>query len=218
MSIQFIKRGGGGGGFPPDWSEIGYEDTPSGVIDGFNYAKEIYDNWDSSITTMANKYASNKQLSIFPLVNTSNVTDLNQAFNGSVLATFPLVDTSNVTDFTRAFSNCLLTNFPPIDTSKATYLSSMFASCSILKNVPVFNTNSIQGSGLNQVFGGCKSLTDESLNNILQMCINATNRITGSNRTLYKLGISDTTVYPVSRIQALSNYQAFIDAGWTIGY
>jgi hypothetical protein len=33
-----------GGSYPPDWSEIGYEDTPQAVIDGFNYAKEIQEN------------------------------------------------------------------------------------------------------------------------------------------------------------------------------
>ena len=46
----------GGSGYPPDWSEIGYEDTPPGILEGFEYAKEIQENWDSSITTMSSKY------------------------------------------------------------------------------------------------------------------------------------------------------------------
>ena len=65
------------------------------------------------------------------------------------------------------------------------------------------------------MFTGCVKLTDNSLNNILQICINAT-LYTGT-KTLYTLGFRSNK-YSVERIQALSNYQAFIDAGWTIGY
>ena len=61
---------GEGGSFPPDWSEIGYEDTPASIINDFNYAKEIQENWDSSITSMNNKYLSSTNLKIFPLVDT----------------------------------------------------------------------------------------------------------------------------------------------------
>lgn len=41
--------------YPPDWSELGYENTPQAIIDGFNYAKDIKDNWDSGITNMRRK-------------------------------------------------------------------------------------------------------------------------------------------------------------------
>ena len=39
-----------------------------------------------------------------------------------------------------------------------------------------------------------------------------------SKLALAQLGITDTTAYPTSRIQALPHYQDFLDAGWTIGY
>lgn len=243
MSIQFIKRGGGGGGFPPDWTEIGYEETPLYVIDDFNYAKDIKDNWDSSITSMYKKYESDSQLTIFPLVDTSNVTTMNRAFYYCMnLKNIPLLDTSNVTNFETAFFNCtslkeipffntskvttmyqafyrcrLIETVPSFDTSKVTTFYGCFDGCSNLKNVPILDMSSISSTGHLQMFSGCDALTDESLNNILQTCINAT-RISSSYRTLQNLGINNTTVYPVSRIEALSNYQAFINAGWTIGY
>jgi hypothetical protein len=278
----------GGGGFPPDWSEIGYEETPSGVIDGFNYAKEIKDNWDSSIVAMTSKYYQDKKLTIFPMVDTSNVTTMGYTFSDSSLMSLPLLDTSNVTNFQNIFSNCTalksipllntskvtmmtnafntckaLENIPLLDTSNVISMEGMFAYCQSLESVPLFNTgrvvrintmfrgckklksvplfdthkvsdftycfvdckkledvpvfdmSSISSSGHGSMFGGSPSLTDESLNNILQMFINATDRI--QTKTLKYAGFTATN-YPVSRIQALSNYQAFIDAGWTIGY
>lgn len=52
--------------YPPDWSELGYENTPQAIIDGFNYAKDIKDNWDSSITYMRRKIQFRFAIKIFP--------------------------------------------------------------------------------------------------------------------------------------------------------
>lgn len=51
--------------YPPDWSELGYENTPQAIIDGFNYAKDIKDNWDSSITYMRRKIQRRFAIKIF---------------------------------------------------------------------------------------------------------------------------------------------------------
>lgn len=263
MSIQFIKRGGGGG-FPPDWSEIGYEETPSSVIDNFNYAKDIKDNWDSSITKMTSKYRADVNLYFFPLVDTSNVTDMRETFYASALTNIALIDTSNVTTMNKTFYSCTrlktipllntdnvtnmgstfyncqrLLNIPLINTSSATRMDEMFRGCgelisipelntenvsnfsycfygcTKLKDVPVFNVNSVSGGGFTTMFGNCPSLTDESLNNILQMCINAVNITQAAYKTLSAIGLSQTQA---EICETLPNYQAFIDAGWTIGY
>lgn len=52
--------------YPPDWSELGYENTPQAIIDGFNYAKDIKDNWDSSITYMRREIQFRFAIKIFP--------------------------------------------------------------------------------------------------------------------------------------------------------
>ena len=65
-----------------------------------------------------------------------------------------------------------------------------------------------------RMFFYCFSLSDTSLDNILQMCINATSYT--ATKTLNHIGIYLDT-YPASRIQALPHYQDFLDAGWTIG-
>ena len=223
--------------YPPNWSEIGYEDTPQGIIDGFNYAKEIYDNWDSSVISLNNKFYNNKKLMIFPSVDTSNVINMQQAFAYSSLFSIPLIDTSKVTDFKYAFRGCIFTEIPLLDfssggsftgmfvncnnlveiptftfaTTKRYSMSSMFSSCTSLKNVPLLDIKNVDD--ISNMFSNCSSLTNESLNNIMGMCISAT-KIT-SNKTLKYIGLSQAQA---EVCQTLSNYQAFLDAGWTTGY
>ena len=227
----------GGGGYPPDWSLIGYSDTPQSVITDFNYAKEIYDNWDSSITSMANKYSYNNEIVLMPLVDTSNVTDMEYAFNYAVhFEYFPLLDTSKVTNFSYTFSNTDIRSIPLIDTSSAGSTRAMFSDCSKLTAVPLFNTSNAtnmnqmfygcsslvtvpafdtsKANNLNLCFGSCSQLSDESLNNIMRMCINTTTSYTRA-KTLATIGITSTQA---TRCQSLSNYQDFLDAGWTTGY
>lgn len=199
--------------YPPDWSEIGYQDTPQIVIDDFNYAKDIYDNWDSSITSMRQYFYNNTNISIMPLVDTSNVTSFAQCFQGCTsLKNVPLLNTSNVTNMGQTFQNCSqLEGLPLLDTSSVTTMMNMVASCAKLKNIPVFNTSKV--TNFSNAFQYCSKLTNESLNNVIEMCIGATS-YTGT-KTLAKLGITSAQA---TICQGLSNYQAFTAAGWTTGY
>ena len=180
--------GGGGGGL--DWSAIGYDSTPQAIIDGYNHALEIQNNFVPA-TSMWSKYANDRKLTFFPLVDTSISTSMSYMFsNCQGLISISLIDTKNVKNFERMFSGCYsLKDVPQFDTSNATVF---------------LNT-----------FNLCYCLSDNSLNNILKMCINATS-YTGS-KTFKILGFTSQD-YPVSRIEALPSYQAFLDAGWTIGY
>lgn len=205
-----------GGGYPPDWSEIGYEETPSSIIEAFNYAKEIQDNWDSSITSMNNKYMSDGILQIFPLVDTSNVTTMNHAFNSSNLGSVALINTSNVTSMNNTFRSCKnLIEVPLLNTNKVINFTQCFAACSNLREVPVLDTSSVTTFSFANVFQSCPALSNESLNNILQMCINAVKVTSPSYRNLKAIGL---TSEQATTCQSLSNYQAFIAAGWTTGY
>lgn len=56
---------------------------------------------------------------------------------------------------------------------------------------------------------------NESLNNIMTMCINAV-KIT--NSTYKKLSYIGLTQTQATRCKKLSNYQIFLDAGWSTGY
>lgn len=174
-----------GGDF--DWTILGYDNTPETITDAYNIALQIKNNWTSS----SRPYDINKNVIICPVVDTSEQTTW-WYFAGECkrLMQVPLLNTSNVTNFGNAFNGCSsLTVVPIFDTSSATSLGSMFS--------------------------GCFSLNDESLDNILQMCINAT-AYTGT-KTLKQIGFQKN-IYPVSKLETLPSYQDFIDAGWTTGY
>ena len=177
------------GGSSHAWSAIGYNGEPKSFQEMFDYSKEIYDNWDNTIIDLKRKFVGDKKLVWFPLVDTSNVTNMNYTFN-----------------------NCTsLKEIPQFDTSNVTNMSGMFQQCELLENVPQFDTSKV--TNMRDMFNLCKKLTDTSIDNILQFCI--TSKI--ENGTLQYLGFN-SNVYPINRIEALPHYQDFLDAGWTIGY
>lgn len=219
-----------------NWSEIGYSGTPQAITEGFNYAKEIYDNWDSSVTSVGGKFQKNTNLLILPMIDTSNVTNftnfcadarhliyiplidtskattLQGAFSGVTIIDFPALDTSSCTNFSNTFSNNKsLNHFSTIDTSNGKNFSNMFKDCEQLQDVDLLDLSS--ATNLQNMFSNCNQLTDYSLNNIMAMCIGAT-AYTGK-KTLRQLGLNSNKA---TRATQLENYQAFLDAGWTTGY
>lgn len=161
----------------------------------YNKIKNAYDNMSPRVLTDNDK-TIDKNIYFIPvkkdgtvLLNTSNVTNMIDMFSRCTnLTTIPLLDTSNVIDMRQMFSGCTsLQTIPLLDTSKVTYIQNMFY--------------------------GCTNLTDESLNNILAMCANATSYT--DTKTLKYLGL---TSEQADKCKTLSNYSAFTAAGWTIGY
>lgn len=139
---------------------------------------------------------------------------LNYAFGDFQGTTIPLLDTSNVTSMISMFANATnLLSVPLLDTSNVTNTGSMFQYCDNLVTVPILDLSSV--TFMRYMFRYCPSLSDTSLDNILQMCIGATSY--SSTKTLAFLGLTSTD-YPVNRIEALPHYSAFTSAGWTIGY
>ena len=87
----------------------------------------------------------------------------------------------------------------------------MFYGCSELRDIPVLNASHIKD--MQNMFYGCSYLTDESLNNILLMCANATSYT--ATKTLKYLGLDESQS---NKCKAFTNYQAFLDAGWQTGF
>lgn len=231
-----------GGSTDLDWQTIGYDKRPNVIDYGYEYAQEIQKNWTPS-TSLDNKFSNDKDIRFMPLVDTSTATSMQSMFsNCSSLCSIAKIDTSNVSRMNSMFDSCYaLASIPLLNTSKVvnfqTFCAScqslkeipkldfasannfylMFSGCSSLTKVPVLNIKTIQSSiGITNMFRYCLKLTDESLDNILQMCVGIESY--SGTRKLSTLGINDSNVYPVSRIEALPHYQDFINAGWTIGY
>lgn len=132
------------------------------------------------------------------------------------LTEIPLLDTSAVTTFVSCFEGCKsLLTIPLINTEKATNFNRMFYGCESLTTIPVLSVAKV--TNMQNMFSRCSSLSNDGLNNILKMCSNVSSSYHVNYRTLSYIGIS-STYYSAETIQALPNYQDFLDAGWTIGY
>ena len=69
------SSGGGGGGGELDWSAIGYNSTPEAIVDGYNYAKQIQEEW-----TPTGSFSTNAKILICPMVDTSAKIDFSHFF------------------------------------------------------------------------------------------------------------------------------------------
>lgn len=119
--------------------------------------------------------------------------------------------TNQVTSLIQTFESCKrICTVEHMDTSNVTNMKRCFYKNYSLENVPVLNLEKV--TNMENCFYNCPVLTNESLNNILQSCITATLLNT---KTLKYIGLTD---WQTEKCKTLSNYQAFINAGWTTGY
>ena len=163
----------------------------------------------SNMTTMTDMFNGCSTITTVPLLDTSNVVNMLNMFAGCTsFLTMPLLDTSKVTTMGSMFNGCTsLTTIPQLNTGNVGNFSYMFTSCSALTTVPLLDTS--KAGNMANMFLNCTNLSNESLNNILAMC---TNSAVTSNKTLSNLGLNNAQR---ATCTTLSNYQDFIDAGWT---
>ena len=233
-----------------DWSDIGYSDEPSKIVEELhNNALNIKNAWNNSTQQMSSfktSFGSNN-LRIFPLIDTSNVIGWSGAFQNCFslieLPALTIIPNSSNKKLENMFYNCTsLTsvNFSNADISLVENMSNMFYNCSNLKilDLSSFNTNNLKNTynmfascinltsinfgnnfntskltNMQNMFDGCTKLDNETLNNILLLCIGANT----STKNLQYIGINDSFVN-YANITNLSNYEAFTEAGWTLTY
>lgn len=173
--------------------------TENGTVDVTNYASaEVSVNVGSSISLpdgvrFGSVTSTLTEMSWIENLDFSNLTTVAQMFRGEAnLVTAPNIDTSNVTD-----------------------MGMFFQTCANLVNVPIYNTSLVKNKGLVGAFSSCPSLSNTSLNNIMKMCINTNASVYTQSKTLKAVGLSSDQA---TICMGLSNYTAFIQAGWTTGY
>ena len=155
--------GGGSSGDEGLFEQLGYA-TPKYIQDGVDYAKQIKDNWDASVTNRSNTFSGDTQLMFFPLVDTSNVTNMNSMFSTCTkLQYVPPLITSKVTYVNNMFNNCRsLTSLDlsSFDTSNVTNMNYMFSQCYNLTSIEFsnsFNTSNV--TSMSGMFSYCSGLT-----------------------------------------------------------
>ena len=139
--VVYKKKGGKV--FPPDWTQIGYDNTPKSTLIGFDYAVDIKDTWDTSIVTHIERYRDDKVLMYWPKnIDTSNLLSVDRMFQASNLESVD-IDLSNAKNAGSVFTDCLnLRNAivhglgnpdAPIGVVRA--IPNMFSNCRSLVNV-----------------------------------------------------------------------------------
>lgn len=146
-------------------------------------------------------------------VDTSNIINGSWLFaDSSNLVEIAQFDTSNMTTMSQMFKSCIaLISIPLLDTGNVENTVAMFNGCNHLISLPTLDLNKVTNMQL--MFAGCTALSNESLNNILAMCIGAPS-YTGT-KTLKYIGLTQTQA---TTCQTLSNWDAFVEAGWSTGY
>jgi len=183
----------------------------------FNYCQAITELQTLDLAKCTNLYQTFywcRLLENVTFTNANAVTNLYQTFyNCSSLKSVSDFGTGLVTNLNNTFFGCSsLTQAPYINTSSATSMYWTFYSCNNLTTIPQYDTSRM--TRLQNTFYGCPNLSNESLNNILAMCINS-NITNTSYKKLSDLGLTSAQA---TICQGLSNYQDFINAGWTTGY
>ena len=148
----------------------------------------------------------------------SACTQIESMFSANTFVeTLPINSIGNATSIYCLCYNCKsLKSFPPIDTSKVTRFQRFVDGCESLVDIPVLDMRvSSQGTYIQDMYNGCVSLSNESLNNIMASLLSAVKVTNATYKNLKYIGLSQEQA---ERCETLSNYQAFVDAGWITGY
>lgn len=139
--------------------------------------------------------------------------DTNNRQIQSALQSFEPIDISACTTLNYGFYSLRsLITLPYMDFSHITDASGIFAQDESLVNIPVLNFQSLTGNTNYNMFQNCRSLSNESLNNILATCITMTGV---TNKTLKYIGLTSTQA---TTCTGLTNWADAQSAGWSTGY
>lgn len=152
----------------------------------------------------------------------SNLTTLDYLFQGclNLEEIEGIITSDSTTSFILTFGGCsklTSVNLTNVNTKNCTSFMSCFTGCSSLVDINFgnnFSFESVTGNTqLNNMFTGCRNLSDTTLNSFLKVLLSATS-YTGT-KTLSTLGM----VYAVAnKCATLSNWADCQTAGWSTGY
>ena len=170
MPLGISNGSSAGGGSDDDklFYRIGYnKGMPQFILDGEEYAKKIYDEWDVNKTNVRFDFNDDLNIIFFPLIDTSNVTSMTGMFSGcKSLQYVPAINTSNVTNMGSMFSDCyslISLDLSSFDTSKVTNMQNMFNGCKSLSSLDLSSFDTSKVTDMKWMFNHCSGLTSLDL-------------------------------------------------------
>ena len=144
------------------------------------------------------------------LQTTANVTDMYYMFSGCRALKNVSIKSDNVQYTQNMFESCVaLVEAPQLNMSKVIKSNQMFKGCTSLTTIPAYDMSS--ATDMSGMFQSCYNFTNDTLNNILAMCASATNY--AKTKTSSAIGLYSGYN---TRMTNCANYQAFLDAGWSL--
>lgn len=155
------------GGSSYNWEDIGFTYEPKVNEYIYNNGKEIYDNWDTSITNADNMFKSsrgNNMIVTFPNVDTSNITSMANMFyqNYSLVEINDNFSFENCTNTGNMFSSCCNLRYvgnvmPPVGCT----MGGMFTECYNLRNI-----NNLRIGNSSNNMNVLRNITDLTINKL----------------------------------------------------
>lgn len=150
-----------------DFSVIGYSSVPEPFNQGIEYAKQIKDTWDSSITNCGSKYDNDLNLYFFPVVNVDNVTQMQFMFQNTNLLVVPDLNTPKCENLMGTFEGCgnlLYADLSNWTLSNVVSVTFMFDGC---KRVPtIILPKGLRPTYAEKMFNNCTALTQINIKDI----------------------------------------------------
>lgn len=169
VAIDNLPSSGGG----LDFSVIGYDATPEPFKSGIEYAKQIKDTWDSSITNCKSKYDGDSNLYFFPVVNTANVANMSYMFQNTNLLVVPDLNTPKCDNLMGTFKGCgslLYADLSSWTLSKVTSVTDMFIGCRRVSTIIL--PKGLRPKWADNMFSNCTALTQVNIKDIdFSQCI-----------------------------------------------
>lgn len=179
VAIDNLPSSGGGS----DFEQIGYATTPEPIKSGLEYAKQIKDTWDNSITSCRSKYENDKQLYFFPIVNVDNVTNMNYMFSNSNLLVVPDLNTPKCAYAVNLFSYCKLLLYADLSNwtlSNVSSMDSMFKDCVNVTTIVL--PNGLRPKNAYMMFSSCNNLTQVNIEDVdFSQCTNMAFTFSGTS-------------------------------------
>ena len=174
--------------------DIGYNYADR-INTAITYSKNLKDNWNSNITSLANKYKGNQDVVYFPLVDTSKVTDMSNMFNESFsLQTVPSnLNTSAVKNMSNMFRECSSISELDLsgwDTSNVTNMSYMFYACKAMTKLILPENFGKSNTDMSGAFAYVQYATELDLRNFNTSNVTSFSGVFHSCGSVQKIDIS----------------------------
>ena len=131
-----------------------------------------------------------------------------------IYKSFSMINFSLFTSTHNTFSQCInIIDLPNIDTSNVTNMANTFVNCVKLVDIPQLNTSKV--TNMYRMFQRCNNLSNTSIQNIINMCLNSNVTNSTLKNTSNVNGYSPFYQTNIAPARYNNRFSELTAAGWT---